>query len=101
VLVTVEYRIDPARADDFVEAIRRTERVRRRDGAQLWGIFRDAVDPTRWLESFTVESWAEHLRQHERVTVADRELRAVARAFHQGPTPPVVTHYIAAPAQED
>ena len=75
----------------------RMARIRRRDGAQLWGVFRDAVDPARWLETFTVESWAEHLRQHERVTVSDRELQDVARSFHVGPTRPVVTHYIAAP----
>jgi MFS family permease len=101
VLVTVEYRIDPARAEEFVEAIRRMARIRRRDGAQLWGVFRDAVDPARWLETFTVESWAEHLRQHERVTVSDRELQAVARSFHVGPTRPAVTHYIAAPPREE
>ena len=101
VLVTVEYLIDPACADDFVEAIRRMARIRRRDGAQLWGVFRDAVDPARWLETFTVESWAEHLRQHERVTVSDRALQNVARSFHVGPTRPVVTHYIAAPPREE
>jgi len=101
VLVTVEYLIDPARADEFVEAITRMARIRRRDGAQLWGIFRDAVDPARWLETFTVESWAEHLRQHERVTVSDRELQNVARSFHVGPTRPVVMHYIAAPPRDD
>jgi predicted MFS family arabinose efflux permease len=100
VLVTVEYRIEPERADEFVDAIRRLARVRRRDGAQLWGVFRDAADPARYLETFTVESWAEHLRQHERMTVADRELQAVARAFHVADEPPVVTHYIAAPAVE-
>jgi len=100
VLVTVEYRIEPERADEFVDAIRRLARIRRRDGAQLWGVFRDAADPARYLETFTVESWAEHLRQHERMTVADRELQAGARAFHVADEPPVVTHYIAAPAIE-
>ena len=34
----------------------------------------DAAQPDRYVESYMVESWAEHLRQHERVTVADREL---------------------------
>jgi MFS family permease len=100
VLVTVDYRIDPARAGEFVDAIRRLARIRRRDGAQLWGVFRDAADPARYVETFTVESWAEHLRQHERMTVADRELQAAARAFHVGGEPPVVTHYIAAPVRE-
>ena len=100
VLVTVEYRIEPERADEFIEAVRLLARIRRRDGAQLWGVFRDAADPARYLETFTVESWAEHLRQHERMTVADRELQSVARAFHVADEPPVVTHYIAAPTRE-
>ena len=101
VLVTVEYRVDPAHAEEFVDAIRRLARIRRRDGAELWGVFRDAVDPTRYVETFTVGSWAEHLRQHERMTVADRALQGEARAFHVGDAPPLVTHYIAAPAREE
>jgi MFS family permease len=101
VLVTVEYHIEPARADEFVNAIRRLARVRRRDGARLWGVFRDAADPARYVETFTVESWAEHLRQHERMTVADRELVAIVRAFHVGDDLPVVTHLIAAPPPTD
>src|SRR5262245_31714927 len=101
VLVTVEYRIDAERAADFVDAIRHLARVRRRDGALLWGVFRDAADPARYVETFTVKSWAEHLRQHERMTVADRVLQSVVRGFHLGDEPPVVTHYIAAPAREE
>jgi hypothetical protein len=101
VLVTVEYRVEATRADEFVDAIRRLARVRRRDGAQLWGVFRDPADPTRYVETFTVESWAEHLRQHERMTVADRELVSVVREFHIGDAPPVVTHLIAAPAPDE
>ena len=100
VLVTVEYTIEPERAEEFVHATRRLARVRRRDGAQLWGVFRDAEDPARYVETFTVESWAEHLRQHERMTVADRELVAIVRSFHVGDQPPLVTHLIAAPLKE-
>jgi MFS family permease len=101
VLVTIEYRVDPARANEFVDAIRQLSRIRRRDGAELWGVFRDAADPARYVETFTVGSWAEHLRQHERMTVADRALQAEARAFHVGDTPPVVTHFIAAPTRAE
>jgi Transmembrane secretion effector len=42
-----------------------------------------------------VESWAEHLRQHERVTMSDRETEQRAFAFHVGDGPPKVTHWIA------
>jgi Transmembrane secretion effector len=45
-----------------------------------------------------VESWAEHLRQHERVTVGDKEAEDVARAFHIGATPPAISHLIYARA---
>jgi MFS family permease len=101
VLVTVDYRIDPTRADEFVAAMGHLARVRRRDGAQLWGVFQDATDPARFVETFTVESWAEHLRQHERMTVSDREVQAIVRGFHVGPEPPAVTHLIAAPPPAD
>ncbi len=40
----------------------------------LWGIYRDTEHPDQYLETFLVHSWAEHLRQHERITRADRAL---------------------------
>lgn len=95
VLVTVEYRVDPARAAEFAEAMRDVRRIRLRDGAMQWGLFADAADPGLHTEIFLVKSWIEHLRQHERVTVSDRDLEARARAFHIGPERPVVRHLIA------
>jgi MFS family permease len=74
VLVTVEYLVDRDHAFDFLKAMHRYERVRRRDGASRWGIYRDTEHPDLYLETFIVHSWAEHLRQHERVTRADRAL---------------------------
>jgi MFS family permease len=96
VLVTVEYLIDPRRGKEFAHTMQGVRRIRRRDGAIRWGLYEDAAFAGRYLETFVVESWAEHLRQHERVTVSDREIEALARAFHQGPEPPKITHLIAA-----
>jgi len=73
VLVTVEYEVAPEQAAEFFKAIRRYGRIRRRDGARRWGIFRDMENADRYVETFIVGSWAEHLRQHERLTRADRE----------------------------
>ena len=100
VMVAVEYRIDPARAADFTRAMREVRLERLRDGAMRWELFQDPADPPRYVEAFLVESWVEHLRQHERVTLADREAEARARALHIGPTPPAVSHLIAARALE-
>jgi hypothetical protein len=97
VLVTVEYVIDPAQAAEFARAMQALRVIRLRDGALRWGLWADTTKPGRYLESFVVESWLEHLRQHERITAADRLQQAVAHGFHRGPEPPRVTHYVAEP----
>jgi quinol monooxygenase YgiN len=95
VLVTVEYRVDPARTPEFLDAIRPLRAARLRDGAFRWDLFQDAADPARIVEVFLVESWVEHLRQHERVTEADRTIQEHLLALHQADTPPIVTHLVA------
>jgi MFS family permease len=95
VMVTVEYRIDPRNTSGFLALLREMRRVRRRDGAFFWETFIDAADPARVLEVFMVESWLEHLRQHERVTVEDRLIQERLRACHQGPGEPVISHFAA------
>lgn len=94
VVVTVEYRIDVAKRRHFRRIMRRVRRIRRRDGAFNWALLSDVAEPRRHTEIFVVESWLEHLRQHERVTVADRIVLDRAKAFHVGESPPRVTHYL-------
>ena len=91
----IEYRIDPKTAEEFLQAMKEMKRIRQRDGAIRWNLLRDTADPERYIESFVTESWAEHLRQHERVTAEDREAEQRAQAFHLGPQPPRITHLIA------
>ena len=80
VLVTVEYHVDPERAAEFINAIHQYGRVRRRDGASRWGICRDLEVADRYVETFVVSSWAEHLRQHDRITRADSHLEERLRS---------------------
>ena len=51
---------------NFLIALRDLSKIRKRDGAIQWGIYRDSAYPNIFVENFVVESWAEHLRQHER-----------------------------------
>jgi MFS family permease len=95
VLVTVEYRIRPQDREAFLKALAQLEHERRRDGAYAWGIFEDAAEAGRMVETFLVESWIEHLRQHERVTNADRLVQDAVQRFTLSGAPKV-THYIAA-----
>ncbi|HWO01830.1 MAG TPA: MFS transporter [Blastocatellia bacterium] len=91
----LEYRIDPNRADDFLQAMKEMRRIRQRDGAIRWNLLRDTAEPNRYIEIFVTDSWVDHLRQHERVTAEDRAVEERALAFHLGPEPPKITHLIA------
>jgi hypothetical protein len=99
VLVTVRYVIDPAKAAEFLHQIHKYERVRRRDGATRWGVFADTEAKGVYLESFIVDSWGEHQRQHDRFTLADSvlEQRVVSYAIE----PVEVKHYIYAREEEE
>ena len=94
VLVTVEYHIDPKQRGSFSEAMQELRLARLRDGAIRWGLYRDMADETRYVETFVVESWAEHLRQHDRATVEDKRAEDAIIAFHLGLEPPRVNHYL-------
>ena len=96
VLVTVEYIIDPAKAKEFTEAASVLGKVRRRDGAYQWHLFFDLARPERYFETFMIESWGEHVRQHERVMKADKLVEDRVNVFHVGGKPMVVHHLISA-----
>jgi len=95
VLVTLEYRIDPERAREFRRAMREIRRIRRRDGAFRWGLYSDPATPGRFVETYLVESWGEHLRQHTRVTEADRKIEELVLSFNLDEGLPLTKHLIA------
>ncbi len=97
VLVQIEYKIDPQHEKEFASAMNQLGIIRKRDGAFFWGLFRHDRYPDVFIEAFLVDSWAEHLRQHGRITVADRAIQDQALTFHIGEKPPFVSHFIAEP----
>ncbi len=93
VLVTVEYRLaSESNREAFFANLTWLRRERLRDGAFVWGIFEDTAQRGRFLETFEVDSWAEHLRQHERVTRADDAVQQNIRALLSADA--IVTHFI-------
>ena len=94
-MVTIEYLIDPARAQDFAEVMQRTRRARLRQGALSWGLFRDVAVPGRYVEYFVDENWLEHQRRLERFTAFDAGLRERRLGFHIGADPPELRRYVA------
>ena len=94
VLVTVAYRVPPAAHAEFTEMMRSVERDRRRSGAVEWDLFRDLADTDRFVETFVVRTWGEHLRQHERRTRTADVMLQTGREFVEGDVE--VTHLVSA-----
>jgi MFS family permease len=95
VLITVEYCIETSDRDAFTSALAELRWQRTSSGGYGWGAFEDAAQPGRFVEVFYADSWLEHLRQHQRVTIADRPLQEAVRRFDKTGTPKV-SHLIAA-----
>ncbi|HEY2622361.1 MFS transporter [Dyella sp. Tek66A03] len=95
VLVLVEYHIRHGDREGFLRALQALGNERMRDGAYNCGVSEDAADPRRIVEWFFVESWAEHLRQHQRVSRADADLQDIVLRYHTGTAPPKVSHFLA------
>ncbi|MDO5626238.1 MAG: MFS transporter [Pseudomonadota bacterium] len=90
VLVTIEFRIDPAQADAFRTLMQESRRARLRQGAVAWDLLSDINDPGRFVEVVEDASWTDHLRRFDRVSAADVALRERKLAFHIGEEPPIV-----------
>ncbi len=94
VMVTIEYRIDPARAQEFRQLMAESRRSRLRHGALSWELLQDINEPGRFVEMIEDASWTEHQRRFDRVTTADVALRDRKLAFHTEESPPLVTRSV-------
>jgi MFS family permease len=94
VRISIFYRISIENYAEFTRAIHQLRRVRLRDGALRWGIYRDAADPTLLNETFIMESWLDYLRSRERVTAADERIRERVWALHQAANPPRISYQV-------
>jgi len=96
VLVRVEYHAQPGQERELLAALSELRYSRRRTGASSWRVWQELEQPGVFVENFMLASWEDHLRQHERVTVADRARQQRVRNLVDPQQPPVVTHLIAA-----
>jgi MFS family permease len=95
IMIQVEYSVDPALATAFRNAVAELGQSRRRDGAIQWWLFQDTAEASRFVETWIEETWADHLRNHERVSVAHKALEQRVRDLtRDGAT--IARHFIAA-----
>lgn len=94
VFITLEYRVRKENHDEFTRAIHKMREVRMRNGAIRWGVFQDASQPERFVETFVVDSWLDFLRSRERLTANDRAIRDKVWRVHEGPGQPTVSYML-------
>lgn len=94
VMVVIHYHVQPGKESEFLNTIKQLGKSRRRDGAYAWDILEDAVVEGHYIEYYMLESWLEHLRQHERVTNTDRQIQEQLRTLLVEGTIPKVTHFV-------
>ncbi|PTR34074.1 putative MFS family arabinose efflux permease [Luteibacter sp. OK325] len=90
VVTSIEYVVSGERTDEFVSLTVALRHLRLRNGGRFWGLFRDIHDEEVWREVFLIESWLQHLRMLDRLTLADKAVIDQVMALHRGPAPPRV-----------
>ncbi len=93
VLITVQYIVQTQHRDEFIKEMQKIKRQRIKTGAYIWDLFEDVEKPNIFFEMFLVETWLEHLRQHERTIKQDLIVREKVKSFLECNAE--ITHYIA------
>lgn len=75
--IEVDYRVDPANARRFYDAMRAIRKVRLRNGGFGWSLARDVADPFLWTERYECPTWGDYLRVRDRFTQADRDAQGM------------------------
>lgn len=97
VAIQVRYQIAAASRVDFLRRLHAFGKVRRRDGASFWRVYRDLEQEDVYIERFLVDSWDQYLRQRNRATLADIETEKQLWAMHEGNAEPLVSYFVAEP----
>ncbi len=100
VLECVRYRVAPTDRDGFVAAMMEVRRARGRAGALFWQLYEDVAHPDGWLETWSMESWTDHLRESSRLSAEDQAALAHAASFQQGDEEPALSRYLAVTPQD-
>jgi MFS family permease len=97
VMIEIDYVVDPERARDFYDVMRKVQRTRLRNGGFSWSIARDIADPSLWTERYECPTWGDYLRMRGRMTEWDRDMQALADSFDIGGERPRVRRKLERP----
>jgi MFS family permease len=96
VTVTWELIVRPEDREEFLALVKQVRLIFLRNGAFLFRFDENLEHPGTFRTEMLVSSWAEHLRQHARMTKAETDLIERVWAMHADDQEPVVRHYLPA-----
>ena len=96
VTVTMEYTIRPEDREEFLSLMNKVRLMFLRNGASLFRVDETLEEPGKFRTEMLVNSWAEHLRQHARITREENELFSKAVAMNANGNMPPIRHYLPA-----
>jgi MFS family permease len=96
VTVTMEFTIRPEDREEFLSLMTKVRLMFLRNGASLFRVDETLEEPGKFRTEMLVNSWAEHLRQHARITREENELFSKAMAMNANGNSPPIRHYLPA-----
>ena len=96
-ITSIEYKIDPRTAEEFLQAVKEMRLIRQRDGAIRWNLLRDTSDPEKCVGGFITESGIREIRPNAR-TITEGANKQVRPSTSVSPTLVSVPHAFAAVA---
>jgi len=96
VTVTMEFTIRPEDREEFLSLMTKVRLMFLRNGASLFRVDETLEEPGKFRTEMLVNSWAEHLRQHARITREENELFSKAMAMNANGNTPPIRHYLPA-----
>jgi MFS family permease len=77
------YRVESGRRGEFLKLMNELHHIRRRAGAVAWQCYEDVSHPEEWVETWTMESWTDHLREAIRLSEDDRRMLSAVAVFQR------------------
>ncbi|MBC2667752.1 MFS transporter [Novosphingobium piscinae] len=82
IVIEIDYLVREEHARAFYAVMQELRGARTRSGAFDWSLARDLQDPRLWTERYHCPTWADYMRQRNRLSAADEELQHQANSFY-------------------
>jgi MFS family permease len=100
VMVEICYPVSQERLPNFLALVAKLRDIRQRNGGYRWALFNDLEDTSIYIETFLVENWQEHERQHGRTGESEKAVHDAVFSCLDDGQKPRIRHWIHTPLED-